>query len=292
MKRLVLIFALAAIALSGTLVSDAGNRKAGGTFRDCEACPLMMTVPAGEFSMGSAPGSADGNGDESPVHRVTFAKPFALGIDEVTRGEFAKFATEVKLTSTGGCQVVRNEQWQTVPELDWKNPGFAQTDADPVVCVNWHEATQFIEWLSRKSGKPYRLPSEAEWEYVAVRGSAGRALSHESANYGAEQCCAGKAEGRDTWQFTAPAGSFPADALGLHDVLGNVWEWLADCYHESYEGAPSDGRAREDSCEGKRVVRGGSYGDGSALLRSAYRLRGPDVGRYATLGLRVARDLD
>ena len=292
MRRLALILAMAAVALSGALVSDAGNKKAGETFRDCDACPLMMTIPAGEFSMGSAPGAAEGNGDESPVHRVRFAKAFALGVNEVTRDEFTRFANEVELESAGECQVVRDEQWQTIQGLDWKNPGFAQTDTDPVVCVNWREAKQYVEWLSRKAGRVYRLPSEAEWEYVAVRGSAGRVLSHELANYGAEKCCAGRTEGHDTWQYTAPAGSFPADALGLHDVLGNVWEWLADCYRESYEGAPVDGRPREDSCNGKRVVRGGSYGDGSALLRSAYRLRGPEAGRYATLGFRVARDLD
>ena len=157
-----MILALASIALSGALASDAANRRAGDTFRDCDVCPHMMAIPAGEFSMGSAPGSAEGNGDESPVHRVTFARPFALGVNEVTRGEFAQFANEVKLESAGECQVVRDEQWQSVPGLDWTNPGFAQTDGDPVVCVNWHEAKRYVEWLSRKSGHMYRLPSEAE----------------------------------------------------------------------------------------------------------------------------------
>jgi formylglycine-generating enzyme required for sulfatase activity len=235
---------------------------------------------------------AAGNGDEAPLHRVKFARPFAVGVDEVTRGQFARFAAETGFRAGGGCQVVRHDEWQVVDELTWKSPGFAQSDADPVVCVSWREATQYAEWLARKSGKPYRLPSEAEWEYLARRGGEGRALTHDTANYGEEKCCARKVEGRDAWEFTAPVGSFPADAFGLHDVLGNVWEWLADCYHENYVGAPADGRAWAGSCSGKRIVRGGSYGDGSMLLRPAYRLRGPEDARYATLGLRVARDLD
>lgn len=282
----------------------------GRTFTDCEACPLMAVIPAGEYEMGTAGADgaaanakasarktydetvAEGNGDEAPLHRVAFARPFAVGVNEVTRGQFALFAAETGFRPGGGCQVLRNEEWQVADEVTWKSPGFPQTESDPVVCVSWREAAQYAAWLARKSGKPYRLLSEAEWEYLARRGGPGRTPSHDLANYGAEKCCARKVEGRDRWEFTAPVGSFPPDAFGLHDVLGNVWEWLEDCYHDSYFGAPADGRARTDSCAGKRIVRGGGYGDGSLLLRPAYRLRGPEDGRYATLGLRVARDLE
>ena len=141
---------------------------------------------------------------------------------------------------------------------------------------------KYISWLNERSGQKYRLLSESEWEFLAVAGSANRALSASTANYASE----------DSWRYTAPAGSFGADALGLHDVLGNVWEWLEDCYSGSYDGAPDDGSARTNDCVGKRSLRGGSYGDAADLLRPRYRLRGPEDGRYATLGFRIARNLD
>ncbi|MCE3286387.1 MAG: hypothetical protein K0R70_2643 [Steroidobacteraceae bacterium] len=160
--------------------------------------------------------------------------------------------------------------------------------------MNWLAARAYVDWLAKTTGHPYRLPSEAEWEYVARRGGLAESPSHDAANYGAQTCCAGLRQGRDRWLHTAPAGSFPADALGLHDVLGNVWEWLEDCYHESYAGAPANGGARVSDCSApsRRVVRGGGYGDAAWLLRPGYRLRGPLDQRYATLGFRVARSLD
>jgi formylglycine-generating enzyme required for sulfatase activity len=275
--------------LAAVCFAFAGTAAAAGTFRDCAECPQMAIVPAGTFEMGSTPEDlvaagvdVAANGDESPRHGVRFGKPFALGAYEVTRGEFARFVADTGYEAQPDCQIVRNEEWQVVPGTSWRAPGFPQGDSDPVVCVSWADATRYVEWLRRKSGKPFRLPSEAEWEYVARNGSASRKLGPTYANYGEN----------DGWPHTAPVGSFAPDALGLHDVLGNVWEWLEDCYHGSYDAAPADGRARVDGCTGKRVVRGGSYGDPANLLRVGYRLRGPQDGRYATLGFRLARDLD
>lgn len=293
--RLCLLAALLATSLLAPSMSLSAERAPGSTFQDCEGCPKMAVVPAGEFEMGSLVHKTKGNDDEGPVHRVKFAKPFAVGVNEVTRAEFARFAAESGFQTVHECQVVREERWQSIKDLDWQNPGFPQEASHPVVCLSWRDASQYAAWLARVTGKPYRLLSESEWEYLAKKGSGGHPLDHEVANYGGgdpERCCAGKAQGRDSWEFTAPVGSFPADAFGLHDVLGNVWEWLGDCYFASYEGAPTDGRARTAPCIGKRSVRGGSYGDGAELLRSDYRLRGPEEARYATLGFRVARDLD
>jgi formylglycine-generating enzyme required for sulfatase activity len=263
------------------------------TFRDCPECPLMATVPSNNFDMGSAV-ATEGNGDEVPRHRVTFAKPFAVGIHEVTRGEFARFVTATGYDAGNDCNVLVDEEWRVTPGLKWSNPGFEQTDDEPVVCVNWPAARAYAGWLAKRTHRPYRLLSEAEWEYVARLGGVADAPSHDTVNYGAETCCQGLRQGKDRWLHTAPVGSFAPDRFGLHDVLGNVWEWLEDCYHESYAGTPTDGSPRTTNCSGadRRVVRGGGYGDAAWLLRPGYRLRGPLAARYATLGFRVALTLE
>ena len=180
--------------------------------------------------------------------------------------------------------------------------GLRQTGQRPVINVSWDQAKAYVAWLSRVTGKPYRLLSEAEWEYAA-RGVTsaeaphppywwGNTASHEYANYGTDQCCNGKVEGRDQWFYTAPVGQFPANAFRLHDMHGNVWEWVEDPWHESYDGAPKDGTAWiEDGDAGRRVVRGGSWGNDPEVLRSAVRDRGTTVDRNYVLGFRVGRTL-
>ena len=268
----------------------------GTTFQDCPACPRMVVVPAGTFDMGST-GDGEDTADERPRHAVRISSAVALGEFEVTRGQFAAFVAATGHDAGDSCNLLVDGEWRLTPGRSWHNPGFAQADDHPVVCVSWDDAQAYVAWLSKESGLRYRLPSEAEWEYASRAGSNGDfswdgGLTHERANYGRDSCCGGLASGRDRWQFTSPAGSFPANAFGLHDDRGNAWEWLEDCYHESYDGAPADGSARRTGCSlaDRRGVRGGSWGDGPPLLRSAYRLRGPVAGRYFTLGFRVARD--
>jgi formylglycine-generating enzyme required for sulfatase activity len=267
----------------------------GSTFRDCPECPPMVVVPPGKFEMGSPAGEKDS--DEVPRHTVTIAKPFAVAVHEVTRAEFARF---VEATGHGGgedCQVhAETSGWKKVPGADWRNPGFEQTGEHPVVCVSWQDARAYVEWLARETQKPYRLLTESEWEYVAradERSGRDRPLTHDEANYGADECCGPKADGKDRWTHTSPVGSFGPNAFAIHDLRGNAWEWLEDCYHSSYEGAPTDGSARTRDCSNpdRRAVRGGSWGDDVSLLRTTYRLRGPLEGRYFTLGFRIARDL-
>jgi formylglycine-generating enzyme required for sulfatase activity len=256
----------------------------------------MTPVPAGSFVMGAAAGSEDM--DALPPHTVTFAKPFAIGAHEVTRGEFARFVVASGHDAGGGCNLLVEREWKLVSEASWRSPGFVQTDAEPVVCVSWTDAQAYVVWLSREAGIQYRLPSEAEWEYAARAGSAGEyespaGIDHDRANYGLEDCCGPLVAGHDRFEYTAPVGSFDPNAFGVYEIRGNVWEWLADCYHENYQGAPADGAARTSGCSlaDRRGVRGGSWNDGPALLRASYRLRGPPDGRYFTLGFRVARDL-
>ena len=225
----------------------------------------MITIPAGTFRMGSHEGS-----DEQPVHAVTIGKPFALGKYEVTFEAYDAFAT-----ATG-----RSEP---------SDSGWGRGNR-PVINVSWDDATAYAAWLSQQTGKKYRLPTEAEWEYAARAGSTtkypwGDEVGLNNAN------CDGCGSQWDNKQ-TAPVGSFVANAFGLHDMHGNVWEWVQDCYHSSYEGAPVDGAAREQCDSSSRVLRGGSWYDFPARMRSADRLW--DSASYTTyyFGFRLAQDLE
>ena len=251
----------------------------------------MATVPAGAFQMGKTVNRGYGEID-GPTHTVTIAQPFKVAKHEVTLGEFRAFTRETGYVSEKKCNVYKEgTNWYIDPERNWANPGFSQPEDHPVVCVSWKDAQAYIDWLNRKTGHNYRLLSEAEWEYIASTATLGgaRAVSHDNANIGKVECCGGKVQGNDKWMQTAPIGSFPPDSYGLHDIRGNVWEWQHDCYNDNYNGAPSNGNARE-SCPtpGYHVVRGGSYGDAGEFLEERFRLRGPEDQGYFTVGFRLA----
>jgi formylglycine-generating enzyme required for sulfatase activity len=271
---------LLAAALAG---SAAAHR---GPFRDCADCPLMRVVPAGTFLMGSPDREAGRQPVEGPQHRVTIARPFAIGIFDVTRAQFAAFAD-----ATGHA---------SDPKCDWRSPKVRgqpinQGDNDPVVCVSDHDAHAYTAWLSAKTHHSYRLPSEAEWEYAARAGSRaarpwGDANARDFANYGSDQCCAAFVSGRDRWAYTSPAGSFPANAFGLYDMLGNVWQRTEDCGHEDYSGAPTDGSAWVSGGDcSTRIVRGGAWFASLDQLRSAVRAADPAEFRKNDIGFRVVR---
>ncbi len=264
----------------------------GSEFRDCAQCPRMRVIARATFQMGGADSAPDTSADERPVHEVTLAKDFAVGTYEVTRGEFARFLAATGYDTGVACNDYTSGKWTETIGVTWRTPGFTQKDDHPVVCVSWLDAQAYVNWLSKLTGLRYRLPSEAEWEYLAsVDGI--RRFTHELANHGRGKCCGGSTEGKDIWDYTAPVGSFAANPFGVFDLHGNVWEWLQDCYVAGYRGAPADGTPRLSNCsyDHKRSTRGGSWGDAAAMLRSTYRLRGVETGRYFTLGFRVARDL-
>ena len=224
------------------------REKPGRVFRDCPECPEMVVVPAGSFMMGS-----DESSSEKPRHRVTIAKPFAVGKHEVT---FAEWDACVVAGGCGGGHRPYDRGWGR--------------GRRPVINVSWDDAKAYVLWLNRKTGKQYRLPSEAEWEYAARAGTTtryswGDDIGRNRAN------CANCGSRWDNEQ-TAPTGSFRANVFGLHDVHGNVWEWVEDCWSGDYPGAPSDGRAWTGGDCGNRVLRGGSWDfndRGSSDLRSA-----------------------
>ncbi len=228
----------------------------GQVFKDCSDCPEMVVLPAGNFTMGSSKG-----GDEGPAHSVSIARPFAMGKFEVTQG-----------------------QWKAVMV---SNPSkFTQCGDDcPAEQVSWNDAQAFIQKLNAKTGKSYRLPSEAEWEYAC------RAGGHH------EYCGSNNVESvawysSNSGSKTHPVGGKQANAWGLYDMSGNVWEWVQDVYHENYNGAPTDGSPWERGGEQKyRVFRGGSWFNIPAILRSASRIRVTPDFRYNFIGLRLARTL-
>ena len=270
----------------------------GDKFRDCPGCPELVVVPSGSYRMGSPSSEVYREDDEGPVHRVAIARPFAVGVYEVTRGEFARFVSETGRSMGDSCIVYEDGGLQERSGLSWKSPGFNQTDAHPVVCVNWHDAQAYVRWLSRETGQHYRLLSEAEWEYVA---RAGTTTEYWWGGEGTDYCRYANASQGSTvasqglcnegYEETSPVGSFPANEFGLHDVSGNVKEWTEDCWNKNYEGAPSDGSAWESGDCRYRMVRGGSWVNPPVDLRSGHSSAEPSGGRDNTIGLRVARTL-
>ena len=255
---------------------------AGTTVRECAACPEMVVVPAGDYLMGSPDGEAGREKNEGPMHRVTIAGPLAVGKYEVT------FAEWDACVVAGGCAHRPGDE------------GWGR-GTRPVINVSWADAQAYVAWVSRETGRPYRLLSEAEWEYVARAETTGTywwdgwfstGADHAYANYGTDTCCAGKAAGADRWMHTSPVGSFEANAFGLVDTAGNVGEWVADCWNDSYRGAPSDGSAWTSGDCGSRVLRGGSWYDSPRNLRSADRGGDGTGNRSSRVGVRLARTLD
>jgi formylglycine-generating enzyme required for sulfatase activity len=264
---------------------------AGEPFKDCPDCPEMVAVPAASFTMGASPNELVATQREDRV-LVSMARPFAIGKYAVTRGEFAAFVAATGRKMESGCYRlgVRGRN----PELDWRSPGFVQTDHHPVVCVSWHDAKAYVAWLSSRTGKHYRLPSEAEREFVARAGSTtpfwwGDGISTDQANYdGRITYAVGGAAGE--WRnSTVAVFAFLANPWGLHNVHGNVWDWTEDCWNEKNAGNPGDGTARSDGDCSFRVVRGGSFNNAPHTLRAARREREPADNRIVTFGFRVAR---
>jgi formylglycine-generating enzyme required for sulfatase activity len=280
-------------------------RQPGKTFKDCDDCPEMVVVPAGSFQMGSPSSEAERYPGEDPVHKVTIARDFALGKTHVTRGQFAQFVNATGHDAGGKCYTFENGKYAEHSERSWRGPGFAQKDDHPAVCLNWSDAKAYVEWLSRKTGKNYRLPSEAEWEYAARAGtttvrfwgdSPDQACSHANVmdSTGKEKVPGVTWEGHncsDGYAYTSPAASFKPNAFGLYDMIGNTWEWTEDCWNENYNGAPSDGSAWTRGECLKRVLRGGSWYFTPRYARSATRYRFLSTFRNYIYGFRIASSL-
>ena len=270
----------------------------------------MVVVPAGSYRMGSPSYEEGRHEDEGPVHEVTIAAPFAIGRHEVTAAEFGRFVDETGYSAGNSCSIIGTDEWgylewKSRAGRGWRNPGFDQSGRHPAVCVNWNDAQAYVAWLSRETGEKYRLPSESEWEYAARAGTATARYWGEGESGQCRHANGGDASVKERyadWRWTvascrdghvhtAPAGSFAANGWGLHDMLGNVWEWTEDCWNGSYAGAPSDGSAWEYGDCNERVLRGGSWSNLPSILRAAYRSGSTTGSRNIYSGFRVARTL-
>lgn len=253
--------------------------------------PSMIVVPSGDFDQGCSAGWDDKfagcSESETPVQSMK-VKSFALSRFEVTVGQFKRFVNETSYVTTAekdanGCTIqTKDNKWILSREHSWKKPGFEQTDQHPVVCMSWIDAQSYIAWLSKSTGKSYRLPSESEWEYAARGGKAnpfywGDQPDRRYANYLG-------VEGDDRWAFTAPVGSTTGNDFGLHDMLGNAWEWVGDCWRKDYNS--------ECENEDVRVRRGGGWDNLPKSIRSAYRSKGYKAARSYLYGFRVAHDVE
>jgi formylglycine-generating enzyme required for sulfatase activity len=233
--------------------------------KDCPMCPTLVGLPRGAYTMGS---NSD-DPSERPAHGVSLSGPFAIGKYEVTVEQWNA------CVDAGACQRVSTDPNRT-----------ANT---PVRDVSWDDAQQYVAWLSKVSGKAYRLPTEAEWEYAERGGTSSRYWWGEQMRNGNANC---KGCG-EPWRQDGPAnvGSFAANAYGLYDMNGSVWEWVSDCWHNSYKGAPSDGRSWDEHDCRVRVIRGGSWRDGPSYMVSSTRFKYDASVRYSQNGFRVARSL-
>jgi formylglycine-generating enzyme required for sulfatase activity len=244
--------------------------QSGQTFKECRDCPEMIVIPAGHFTIGSAKDELGHWDEEEPQREVTFAKPFAVAKDDIT---FDQWDTCVRL---GGCA--------TNPVAPWGRADL------PVINIDWQDAHEYVRWLARISGQPYRLLSESEWEYAARAGTTtpyywGTAVGVMHAD------CDGCGSRWDAKQ-TAPIGQFPANAFGLRDMAGNVWQMVQDCYQPSYNVLPADGSPNTKGDCSVRVVRGGAWTSDPPYLRSASRYKNAVNDHGSTnRGFRVARDL-
>ncbi len=278
-----------------------GQAKEDRNFTECPECPEMVAVPAGKFLMGS-PAREPGRFDSEGPQRVVTVKAFALGKYPVTSGQFLAF-----LNATG----YRPKPCNEMLGLGWKQlfRGQAATPTDvepplwPAVCLDWKDAEAFIAWINARARdarpalgmrNPYRLPSEAEWEYAARAGTSAARWWGEEIGQGNANCngCGSQWDNK----LLAPVTSFAPNPFGIVGMLGNAWEWTADCWHPSYVGAPADGRAWTDSFCVRRSIRGGSWNNVPIFIRSAARAGAAENGAgdydYSTLtGFRLARDL-
>jgi formylglycine-generating enzyme required for sulfatase activity len=269
--------ASAARSPEGAQKNSSSEREPGAMFRDLDApwCPELVVIPAGSFVMGSPDDEKGRDRDEEPQHRVRFAAAFALGRYPVTFEEYDRFCIETAR--------------QQPADQGWGRGRL------PVINVAWDDAQAYCAWLSERTGQPYRLPSEAEWEYACRAGTTtpfwtGVTIGAAEANYDGGYAY-GSGDVGEYRERTTPVDAFAMNPWGVYDLHGNVWEWCEDCWNDSYDGAPSDGSAWLDGDCSLRAVRGGSWYGEPRYMRSACRSKNERADRGSNLGFRIARTL-
>jgi formylglycine-generating enzyme required for sulfatase activity len=301
-------FGAAALFVLAGCASDAPTDRqyiAGNSFKDCPDCPEMIVIPGGSFDMGREGGTEDENRYQGPVRKVTIGYRFAVGRTEITNGQYAAFVKATGHKNETPCNTWTPEARRVVPtaSVSWSSPGYPYLPNQPVACVSWTDAKAYLAWLSQKTGVTYRLLSEAEWEYAARAGTKGlyiwgddetkacqfanvfdQSTNDPSRPFQPVPC-------NDGFPKAAPVAQLKPNAFGLHDMTGNVWEWVEDCYQMPYPPTPTDGSAQVTLGCDRRGVKGGSWG--TAIPRQMPTFRGRDpVGLTTQLfGFRIARDV-
>ncbi|NQV47333.1 MAG: formylglycine-generating enzyme family protein [Rhodospirillaceae bacterium] len=267
-RRLLFIFSIILFGCASLAASaeETPQLVPGQVFRDCETCPELAVIPAGTFIMGST----WRHKNEKPAHQVTIAKPFAMGVYEVTFDEWQT------CFDGGGCEIMPDDH-------KWGK------GRRPVMNITWFETKQFLKWLSEITGHTYRLPTDAEWEYAARGGTTTNYWWGDEIGENLGNCRDCKSQ----WskKGSAPVGSFAPNPYGLYDVHGNEWEWIEDCWNPTHVGAPGDGSARLDGDCKSRVMRSGSWYYFSKNLRSAWRWKNDARVKSYGIGFRVLREI-
>jgi formylglycine-generating enzyme required for sulfatase activity len=294
------------------------NPAAPVVFGDCRDCPDLVVIPAGHAKLGSTGEERARSGiiplfgdREGPPYEVTFIAPFAIGRTEVTRGQYRAFAEATHRAPGPSCGVhdAATDGWGPKPGYNWTNPGFAQDDSHPAVCISYNDAVAYTNWLSERTGKAYRLPSDAEWEYAARGGTSttwywgdapetGCGIANILAMgtvqaLGNPKSLANRMVCANARNFTVPVASYPPNPFGLYDTAGNAFEWAADCNSPDNTTARTDGSARTDGDCSRHYLKGGAFHTPFWLTRPAVR-GAPlpaDVHMFA-IGFRVARSID
>jgi formylglycine-generating enzyme required for sulfatase activity len=289
-------------ASSGTTVQAPSSATHGA---DCAECPVMVKISPGSFQMGSAGNEAGSNSNESPMHEVSIRYAFEVSRYPVTRGEWKRYLTDTHRSGSSNCYGYDQSTRSTGhdPRYSWNNPGFVQEDSHPVVCVTWDEVQEYIVWLNRRTAGHYRLLSEAEYEFVQRAGSRttwpwGRTGDAQCSQANGADATLKHGAGQTSWiyapcsdgfEFTSPVDHFPANPWGLHDISGNVKSWVADCWHDGYDGAPTNGSVWQGGDCTHHVNRGGDWDDEPGWMHSAQRSSDDDADSY--VGFRLARTL-
>ncbi|NKB35704.1 MAG: SUMF1/EgtB/PvdO family nonheme iron enzyme [Gammaproteobacteria bacterium] len=272
--------------------------------------PSMIVLPTGEFNIGSQINEDGRSSNEGPQKKVKVSQPVAISKTEVTVGQFRMFVeatgyvTEAERNPERGCRIF-DDGWRWESGRNWKEHRYEQSDKHPVVCVSWDDALAYIDWLSLQTGQLYSLPSEVEWEYAARSGSQKARFweeEHTNACRFANVSDLTRAQMsnlsrspenifvcEDGYAYSAPVASFDENAFGFNDMLGNVWEWTADCWNDNYDNLPQNGQPRLNGNCDNRVYRGGSWGNFPDLIRAAKRGTDPKDFRYYNVGFRVSR---
>jgi formylglycine-generating enzyme required for sulfatase activity len=308
-SALLAVLFVGAAALAPATAQSA-EPKPGSTFKDCADCPEMVVVPPGEFTQGFEGGETERF--EGPLRRVKIGYAFAVGKFEITNGQYRRFVDASGHKTAGtGCNAFLGDKVQPLEGTSWKDPGYGRPirEDEPVSCIRWSDAKSYVSWLAGRTGKKYRLLTENEWEYAARAGTQGYHTWGEDPKRACKVANIHDASGAkyaetqgvklpysappcdDGFGGVAPVGRLEANAFGLHDMIGNVWEWIEDCYEMPYGATPVDGSAQLTKGCDRRGARGGSWRTTYERQRPAFRGRDPEALTSQIFGMRVARDL-